>query len=109
MTTTKKAERTMTLGDFLSTYACCRVWWTSAGSPTGEELALNTDTEIDEDYCDAETLLDFIPRNTGHLDGTVTRDGGGEWRWEVDSLQDEHATDFNRNTLFNLVVWGLEE
>lgn len=100
---------TMSLDDFLATYPACRVWWTSVGSPTGQELILCDDDECnDEDYCDAETLLGFIPEGSGHLDGTVTQDPDGEWRWDVDSLQDEDVTDPRGNTILNLVVWGRE-
>lgn len=101
------ATKTMMLDKFLETYNLCRVWWTSVGSPTGQELALvEGDDVADEDYCDGETLAGFVPGGTGHLDGTVTVDPDGDRRWEVDSLVGEDVTDFNGNTLFNLVVWG---
>lgn len=99
--------KTMDLTDFLATHSLCRVWWASQGCPTGQELALNENADDDdEDYCDGETLASFIPEGTGHLEGTVTRDGDGEWRWDVDSLADDDVRDPWGNTLFNLVVWG---
>ncbi len=98
---------TMTLGDFLEAYSIRHVWWVSVASPTGQELVLNEDEGAGEDYCDGETLLGFIPDGTNDLPGTVTRDSDGEYRWDVDSLEDIDIRDpLSRSTLLNLVVWG---
>lgn len=107
---TTTETRTMTLGDFLGTYAAVRVWYTSTGSPAGQELALNVGDDVaDEDYCDAESLLSFIPEGTADLEGTVTRFGRDKWRWEVDSLADAAVKDQFGNTIFDLVVWGEDD
>lgn len=102
--------RTMTLDAFLAEYAICRVWHCGTYAPTGSESALNTDTDCDEDYCDAEGLLsvlnDFLNCGEWELDGTVTQDSDGEYRWSVDSLVDIDLTDFRGNTVYNLTVWG---
>lgn len=105
--------KTMTLDSFLAEYAVCRVWYTSTAKPAGSETALDTDAE-GEDYCDAEGLanvLEFCGASdcAAELEGAVTRDADGEYRWGVISLENVDARDVNANTLLNLVVWGTEE
>lgn len=104
MTATNNNTRTLTLDAFLAEYTACRLWWCGVGAPTGTELVVNTDTDCDEDYCDSQSLIECIPNGCGNLDGTVTQDRDGEWRWDVDSLQG--VTDNRGNTIYNLVAWG---
>lgn len=102
MTTTKTA----TLQEFLADHAICRTWWTSIGCPTGCELIVDLDAD-DEDYCDSACLLEQRAIfEGGELEGEVTRDKDGEWRWEVTTLADSHLCDDQGNTILNLVVWG---
>jgi hypothetical protein len=97
------------LSDFLAEHAICRVWAAGVGFPAGDELALNVDTDVEEDYCCAEQLLDLPyvrQASEAGVAGTVTQDADGEWRWDVDSLQDVNLTDEGGCTVYNLVVWG---
>lgn len=102
------ATKTMTLPEFLKTYAACRVWYVSLGAPTGSELIVNTDEDAGEDYCDAETLLgaDPVPQAIAEsATGTVSDDGDGETRWEWDGAGAD-LRDCRSNTVTRLVVWG---
>lgn len=105
------ATATMTLDEFLATYAGVGVWWVSVAQPTGYELRVNTGDDVaDEDYCDGPTLLETVPPGAGEIEGTVSRFGDHEWRWEVKSLQDVDLRDpFCRSTIRDLVVYGREE
>ncbi len=82
-----KQTKTQTLQEFLADYAICRTWIVSTACPTGQELILDLESDND-DYCDSECLLDQREiRDAADLDGTVTQDRDGEWRWDVDSRQ----------------------
>jgi hypothetical protein len=95
----------VSLQQFLAEYAVCRVWYVSVSSPAGREFSLNTD-ENDPDYCDGPDLLDTIPEDAMNLQGTVSRDDDGEYRWEVEGLQGSGVRDCVGSTVRNLAVWG---
>lgn len=100
------ATQTMTLESFLAQYAVCRVWYTSVGSPAGAELALNTDDDAGEDYCDAESLIGVIPEGADESVGEVTLDPDGEHRWDS-AIGESIGHDCRQNTVTRLVVWGV--
>lgn len=109
---TANETKTMTLSEFLSNYAICRVWYITTAKPYGHEHFLNTDTDCDEDYCDSEGLMNVLgfcgaTKHAEELEGKVTRDSDGEYRWDVISFEDVDARDTNSNTLLNVAVWGL--
>jgi hypothetical protein len=98
---------TMTLQSFLADHAICRLWYVSIASPAGSELVLNTDEDAaDEDYCDAQSILECVPTGALELDGTVSQDADGEWRWAVDNLRDADLRDCVGSTVLNLKVWA---
>ena len=102
---------TMTLDAFLAEHSVCRVWYVSVGSPAGSELVINTDEDAaDEDYCDEETLLGTIPDDAFGLEGEVSQDADGEWRWEADlrgtEIRDCRIRDCRSNTIQRYTVWG---
>ena len=98
--------KTVTLQEFLSERAICRVWWAGVADPAGAELVLDLEDD-GEDYCDSETMLDLpFVEDALDLDGLVTVDRDGENRWTPNSLADADLRDQNGNTVYNLVVWG---
>ena len=103
MTTTQ----TLTLEQFLAEHAICRVWHTAFDTPAGEEHSLDLDAD-GEDYCDSEALLgiltDWLALDLGEIEGTVSRDSDGEWRWEWDGGTDRRNC--RGNSITQLIVWG---
>lgn len=92
---------------FLSEHAIIRVWHTAFDCPAGDEHALDTDAD-GEDYCDEEgltsILTDWLSLDLGSVEGEVTQDSDGEWRWEWEGGED--IRNCCGNSIFRLVVWG---
>lgn len=100
--------KTMTLADFLAAHSICRVWHCAFDEPTGATTNINTDTDCDEDYCDAESLLsivtDWLSFQPESVEGAVTQDSDGEWRWEWSGGVDHRNC--RGNSVYQLVVWA---
>lgn len=100
------AKNVMTLESFLLEYSLCRLWYASVGSPAGVTVAVS-----DQDDGDNGSVVECLDAMTGRadaseIDGVVTQDADGEWRWDVRSLTDANVRDCNRNTVYNLVLWS---
>jgi hypothetical protein len=98
-----------TLQAFLAEHAIVRVWHTGFDEPAGDEHIINTDEDAaDEDYCDSEGLLsiltDWLTLDLSEIEGTVTRDDDGEFRWEWDGEGDRRNC--RGNSIYRLTVWG---
>ncbi len=101
----KTILKTQTLREFLAENTVCRVWYCGVGCPTGAELWIDLEGD-GEDYCDSDSLLEFIPDGAEEIDGEVSRDKDGEYRWEPITLQYDDLRDDRGNTVYNLTVWG---
>lgn len=100
---------TLTLESFLAEHAICRVWHAGFDTPTGDELSLNVGDDVsDEDYCDGEQLLsvltDWLSLELAEVEGTVSRDKDGEYRWEWAGGEDLRNS--RGNSIYRLIVWA---
>lgn len=105
---TAQKNATQTLQQFLADHAAIRVWHSGFDAPAGSQTEINTDTECDEDYCDAESLLsvltDWLSLDLDAVEGESSQDSDGEWRWEWTGGED--LRNCKGNSISKIVVWA---
>lgn len=101
------------LSEFLQRHEITRIRIVSSVHPVGKEYVRNTNGDItDEEWCDKELLLTYLPvcppdwQNT--ITGVVVMDKEGEYRWYPETLAGVDMRDRDGNTVQNISVWGAE-